>query len=140
MKLFADLYAALDETTKTGEVLSRLGTDTTLLQTVIGSNVSQVVRNLLMLAGGLVMLVVTSAKLTGLVLVVVPLVVVPILFFGRRVRRLSRLSQDGVAEIGAYAEETINAIRTVQAFTHEGVDRARFSARVEGAFDVAVAA
>jgi ATP-binding cassette subfamily B protein len=127
------------ETTKTGEVLSRLGTDTTLLQTVIGSSVSQVLRNLLILAGGIIMLVVTSAKLAALMLVVVPLVVVPILFFGRRVRVLSRSTQDRVAEIGAFAEETINAVRTVQAFTHENVDRARFGARVTESFDVAVA-
>ena len=84
-------------------------------------------RNALILVGGLVMLVVTSAKLAGLVLVVVPLVVVPILVFGRRVRALSRRSQDRVADVGAYAEEMINAIRTVQAFTHEPLDRARFA-------------
>lgn len=133
------LSPAYFETTKTGEVLSRLTADTTLLQTVIGSSVSMALRNSLILLGGLAMLVVTSAKLAGLVLVIVPLVVVPILFFGRRVRRLSRRSQDRIADVGAYAEEMINAIRTVQAFTHEPIDRARFAGRVSESFDVAVA-
>ena len=127
------------ETTKTGEVLSRLTTDTTLLQTVIGSSVSLALRNLLILAGGLAMLAVTSLKLTGIVLAIVPVVVVPILTFGRRVRRLSRHSQDSVADVGAYAEEMINAIRTVQAFTHEASDREDFTARVGESFNVAVA-
>ena len=126
------------ETTKTGEVLSRLTTDTTLLQTVIGSSVSLALRNLLILVGGLVMLAVTSVKLTGIVLAVVPVVVVPILTFGRRVRTLSRSSQDRIADVGAYAEEMINAIRTVQAFTHEAADRADFRARVAASFDVAI--
>src|SRR5665213_489599 len=126
------------EMTKTGEVLSRLTTDTTLLQTVIGSSVSLALRNLLILLGGLVMLAVTSVKLTAIVLAVVPVVVVPILTFGRRVRVLSRSSQDRIADIGAYAEEMINAIRTVQAFTHEEADRADFRARVADSFDVAI--
>ncbi|MGO8917470.1 MAG: ABC transporter transmembrane domain-containing protein [Stellaceae bacterium] len=133
------LSPAYFETTQTGEVLSRLTTDTTLLQTVIGSSVSMALRNALILVGGLVMLAVTSAKLAGLVLIVVPLVVVPILFFGRRVRALSRRSQDRVADVGAYAEEMINAIRTVQAFTHEPIDRARFAGRVTQSFDTAIA-
>jgi ATP-binding cassette, subfamily B, bacterial len=124
------LSPAYFETTRTGEVLSRLTSDTDLVQTVIGSSLSLAVRNSLTLAGGLVMLVVTSAKLAGVALVVVPLVVVPIVAFGRRVRRLSRDSRDRVADIGAYAEEALNAIRTVQAFTHEPVDRQRFAGRV----------
>jgi len=133
------LSPAYFETTKTGEILSRLTTDTTLLQTVVGSSVSMALRNLLILIGGLIMLVVTSAKLAALVLVIVPAVVVPILFFGRRVRSLSRRSQDRIADVGAYAEEMINAIRTVQAFTHEPLDRARFAARVQESFSVAIA-
>jgi ATP-binding cassette subfamily B protein len=133
------LSPAYFETTKTGEVLSRLTTDTTLLQTVIGSSVSMALRNALILVGGLVMLVVTSAKLAAIVLVVVPVVVVPILFFGRRVRTLSRRSQDRIADVGAYAEEMINAIRTVQAFTHESIDRADFARRVQQSFEVALA-
>jgi ATP-binding cassette subfamily B protein len=131
-----ELSPAYFETRRVGDILSRLTTDTTLLQTVIGSSVSQALRNALMLAGGLLMLAVTSAKLTGLVLLVVPLVVVPILVFGRRVRRLSRESQDAIASVSAYAEEAINAVRTVQAFTHERIDRERFGARAEEAFAV----
>jgi ATP-binding cassette subfamily B protein len=131
------LDLAYFETRRTGEILSRLTTDTTLLQTVIGSSLSQALRNLLMMTGGLVMLVVTSAKLTSLVLLVVPIVVVPILVYGRRVRHLSRDSQDAIASLSAYAEEAINAVRTVQAFTHEALDRQRFAGRAETAFAVA---
>lgn len=126
------------ETTKTGEVLSRLTTDTTLLQSVIGSSASIALRNALNLIGGLVMLFVTNPQLTALVLLLVPVVVVPIMFFGRRVRKLSRASQDRVAGVGAFAEESINAIRTVQAFTHEEEDNRRFAKEVNNAFDVAV--
>jgi ATP-binding cassette subfamily B protein len=132
------LSPAYFETTNTGEILSRLSTDTTLLQTVIGSSVSMALRNALVLIGGLAMLVVTSPKLAGIALIIVPLVVAPILFFGRRLRRLSRDSQDRVADVGAYAEEMINAIRTVQAFTHEAVDQSRFAVRVRSSFDSAV--
>jgi ATP-binding cassette, subfamily B, bacterial len=131
------LSPAYFETRRTGEILSRLTTDTTLLQTVIGSSLSQALRNALLLVGGLVMLAVTSVKLTSLVLLVVPMVVVPILVFGRRVRHLSRESQDAIAAISAYAEEAINAVRTVQAFTHESVDRERFGCEAEAAFGVA---
>ncbi|MEE8444033.1 MAG: ABC transporter transmembrane domain-containing protein, partial [Alphaproteobacteria bacterium] len=126
------------EVTRVGEVLSRLTTDTTLLQTVIGSQVSVALRNLLLFIGGTVMLMVTSPRLTGFVFLVVPAVVVPILVFGRRVRRLSRDSQDRVADVGAYVEETLNAVRTVQAFGHEEVDRARFGGRVTDALATAV--
>ncbi|WP_425450151.1 ABC transporter transmembrane domain-containing protein [Virgifigura deserti] len=127
------------EVTRTGEVLSRLTTDTTLLQVVVGSSVSVALRNMLLLIGGTVMLVVTSPKLTGLVFLVVPLVLLPILLFGRKVRRLSRASQDRVADVSAYADETLHAMQTVQAFGHEPVDRARFAARIEAAFGTAVA-
>ena len=131
------LSPAYFETTKTGEVLSRLTTDTELLQTVIGSSLSMALRNILNLAGALIMLAVTSLKLTALVVIVVPAVVVPILFFGRRVRKLSRSSQDRVAGISAFAEETINAIRTTQAFTHEPIDRANFAGIVDETFRAA---
>lgn len=131
------LHTGFFEVTRTGEVLSRLTTDTTLLQTVIGSSASVALRNALNLLGGTVMLFVTNPKLTGLVLLVVPLVVAPIMIFGRRVRRLSRASQDRVADVGAFAEESINAMRTVQAFTHEAEDRRRFAGEVENAFSVA---
>lgn len=133
------LSPAYYETTRTGEVLSRLTSDTTVLQTVVGTSMSIALRNLLLLLGGLVMLLVTSPKLTGLVLLVTPLVVVPILVFGRRVRRLSRDSQDRVADVGAYVDESLSAIRTVQAFTHEDHDRSRFAAHVEDAFHTAIA-
>ncbi len=122
------------EVTLTGEVLSRLTTDTTLLQTVIGSSASIAMRNALMLTGGLIMLSVTSPQLTGLVLLVVPVVVAPIIFFGRRVRRLSRASQDRIADIGAYGDEVLNGIQTVQAFCHEEIDRMSFAGKVEDAF------
>ena len=125
------------ETTKTGEVLSRLTTDTTLLQSVIGSSASIALRNALNLVGGLIMLFVTNPRLTTFVLLLVPIVVVPILVFGRRVRKLSRASQDRVADIGAFAEESINAIRTVQAYTHEDEDNRRFTGEVNNAFEVA---
>lgn len=126
------------EVTKTGEILSRLTTDTTLLQSIVGSTASMALRNALILAGGIVMLFVTNAKLTLLALLVVPITVVPILVIGRKVRRLSRDSQDRVADVGAFAEESFNAIRDVQAFTHEGEDERRFGAEVREAFDVAV--
>ncbi|MCC9620067.1 ATP-binding cassette domain-containing protein [Thalassospira sp. MA62] len=132
------LDPAFFEVTRTGEVLSRLTTDTTLLQSVIGSSVSIALRNTLMFFGGLTMLAITSPKLTALVLLVVPLVVVPIIGYGRRVRRLSRESQDRVADVSAFSEETLNALRTVQAYTHEEIESNRFSGFVEKAFKTAV--
>ncbi len=129
---------AFFEVTKTGEILSRLTTDTTLLQSVIGSSVSMALRNTLMMIGGLAMMFVTNAKLTLLVLLVVPIVVVPILFIGRKVRVLSRASQDRVADVGAFAEESFNAIHTVQSYTHEEADRRAFASEVKNAFSVAI--
>ncbi len=125
------------EMTRTGEVISRLTNDTAMLETVIGSSASMAIRNLLLLTGGLVMLAITSAKLTLLVLAGVPLVVVPIVLFGRRVRKLARASQDRVGDVGAYVDEALHEIRTVQAYGHEGEDRRRFGERVEAAFDTA---
>jgi ATP-binding cassette subfamily B protein len=140
-----DVYAhvltqspAFFEVTRTGEVLSRLTTDTTVIQTVIGSSASVALRNILLLIGGTVMLVVTSPKLTLLVFLVVPVVVAPIVGFGRLVRRLSRESQDRVADLSAVAGETLNAMQTVQAFTREAAEQARFVASTEGAFKTAV--
>ncbi len=132
------LSPAFFEVTRTGEVLSRLTTDTTLIQTAVGSSVSIALRNLLMMVGGLTMLFITSAKLTGLVLVTVPLVIVPLILMGRVVRNLSRKSQDRVADTSAYAAETINAVQTVQSFTHEPIDRTRFGATVEDTFATAI--
>ncbi|MFQ8430823.1 ABC transporter transmembrane domain-containing protein [Amaricoccus sp. W119] len=121
----------------TGEVLSRLTTDTTLVLSVIGSSVSIALRNLLTLIGGLVLLFFTSAKLTGLVLIGVPLVIVPILALGRRLRVLSRESQDRIAASSAQASESLLAAQTVQAYTHETASRGRFGSLTEAAFDAA---
>jgi ATP-binding cassette subfamily B protein len=133
------LSPAFFEITRTGEILSRLTTDTTVLQVIMGSTVSMALRNILMLIGGTVLLAVTSPKLTGLVMLIVPLVILPIVVFGRRVRRLSRDSQDRIADAGNHIDETIAAVRTVQAFTHEVFERRRFTDRVEDAFAAAVA-
>jgi ATP-binding cassette subfamily B protein len=127
------------ETTRTGEVLSRLTTDTTVVQTVIGSTVTQALRNILLTLGGVVLLVVTNPKLTGLVLLVVPLVIVPIVVFGRMVRRLSRTAQDRLADVSGRAEETVNAVRTVQAFAQEERETERFTAASHAAFVAATA-
>jgi ATP-binding cassette subfamily B protein len=131
------LHPGFFDANRSLEIQSRLTTDTTLLQSVIGSSVSMALRNLLMMVGGIIWLFVTNVKLTLIVMLAVPLVVFPILLFGRRVRRLSRDSQDRVADVGAYVGETLSQIRIVQAYNHEPVDR-RFFARVaENAFDVA---
>jgi ATP-binding cassette, subfamily B, bacterial len=127
------------ETTRTGEVLSRLTTDTTVVQTVIGSTVTQALRNILLTLGGVVLLVVTNPKLTGLVLLVVPLVVVPIVVFGRMVRRLSRQAQDRLADVSGQAEETVNAVRTVQAFAQEERETRQFTEASHAAFLAAAA-
>ncbi len=126
------------EVTKTGEVLSRLTTDTTLLQTIVGTSISMALRNTITGLGGLVMMFATNPKLAALSLILVPLVVAPVLMIGRRVRVLSKLSQDRVADVGAFAEESLNGIMTVQAFTHEQADRARFETEVTNAFDTAL--
>jgi ATP-binding cassette subfamily B protein len=114
-----------------------LNTDTAVLQGLVGGSVSVALRNVLLFVGGAVLLFITDARLTGLVFLVVPLVILPILVFGRRVRRLSRESQDKIADVGGFVEESLHAIRTVQAFTHEPIDRVRFADHVERAFTVA---
>src|SRR5881296_2862447 len=126
------------ETMRTGEVISRLTNDTALLELVIGSSASFALRNTLIMLGALVMLVITSPKLTALVVLGVPLVIAPILLFGRRVRKLSRASQDRVADVSAYIDEALHEIRTVQSYGHEDRDRERFGERVEQAFGTAV--
>jgi ATP-binding cassette subfamily B protein len=126
------------ETTRTGEVLSRLTTDTTLLQVVVGTSVPIALRNILTLVGGVALLFATSPRLTGLVFLVVPLVLIPVIVYGKQVRKLSRASQDRVADVGVYVDESLSNIRTVQAFNHEPIDRARFQERVENAFDTAI--
>src|SRR5450830_887885 len=126
------------ETTQTGEVLSRITTDTTLIQAVVGTSISMALRNVLLFVGGLVMLFVTSAKLSGIIIGLLVLVVVPIIVFGRRVRKLSRDSQDRIADASAMAGEILNAMPTVQAFTHEKIEADRFGASVESAFQTAM--
>ena len=121
----------------TGEVLSRLTTDTTLILSVIGSSISIALRNMLMLLGGLVMLMLTSAKLTGLVLLIVPAVVVPIVVLGRRLRRLSRENQDWIASSSGSASEALSSVQTVQAFTHETRTKAAFAEVTEKAYQSA---
>lgn len=118
----------------TGEVLSRINTDTTLILSVIGSSVSVALRNVLTLIGGLVLLALTSAKLTGLVLLVVPAVVVPIVVLGRRLRALSRDNQDWIAQSSGMASEALSAVQTVQSFTHEGLTRKDFGEITEKSF------
>src|SRR5215468_2585842 len=126
------------EVTRTGEVISRLTNDTTMLETVIGSSLSLALRNVVLGIGALILLTVTSLKLTLLVLAGLPVVVVPIILFGRRVRRLARASQDRVADTGAYVDEAIHEIRTVQAYAHEPEDSSGYAQRVEAAFAAGV--
>jgi ATP-binding cassette subfamily B protein len=126
------------ETTRTGEIISRLTSDTALLQVVVGSTLAMALRTTLLVVGGILMLAVTSPRLTGLVLLGTPLVVVPLWLLGHRVRRLARASQDRIADVGAYVDEVMHGIRTVQAFCHEPVDRRRYGERVEAAFGTAM--
>jgi ATP-binding cassette, subfamily B, bacterial len=132
-----DLSPGFFEVTRTGEVISRLTNDTSLLEVVIGSSASFALRNTLIMLGSLAMLLVTSPKLTALVLLGVPLVIAPILLYGRRVRTLSSASQARVADVSVYIDEALHEIRTVQSYGHENEDRARFGERVEQAFATA---
>src|ERR1700722_1469590 len=132
------LTPAFFEITRTGEVLSRLTADTTLIQTVVGSSVSVAMRNCVMFVGGLILMFVTSLKLAAVVLTAVLVVMLPLIIFGRWVRTLSRRSQDRIADTSARASETLNAVQTVQAFTHEDIDREYFGHAVEQSFDVAI--
>jgi ATP-binding cassette, subfamily B, bacterial len=125
---------AFFERLMTGEVLSRLTTDTTLILSVIGSSVSIALRNLLLFLGGMVALLLTSAKLTGLVLLIVPGVVIPIIVLGRRLRTLSRENQDLIASSSGNASEALLSVQTVQAFTHEAPTRARFADLTEQSY------
>lgn len=125
------------EQARTGEVISRLTTDTALLEQVVGTSVSMALRNGLLGVGALAMLMLTSWKLTLLVLLMVPVVIGPIVVFGRRVRKLARASQDRVADLGSYVDEALHEVRTVQAYGHEDEDRRLFGSRAEAAFDTA---
>jgi ATP-binding cassette subfamily B protein len=122
------------ETLQTGEVLSRLTSDTTLVQTLVGSSISIALRSLVMLIGGMTMMLVTSAWLAGVMIVLLAIIVLPLWALGRRVRKMSRISQDKVADTSAMAGEVLNAITTVQAFTREPHEQQRFNAAVETAF------
>ncbi len=123
---------------KSGEVLSRLTSDTTVIQGVVGSSASIALRNILLFVGGMVLLLFTSAKLTLSVLILVPLIVVPIIIFGRKVRKLSRLSQDKIADASAFASESLSAVTLTQSFTHEDADRRHFSGLIAASLDTAV--
>ncbi|MBD9561467.1 ABC transporter transmembrane domain-containing protein [Pseudomonas sp. PDM09] len=131
------LHPGFYEDNRSSEIQSRLTADTTLLQSVIGSSLSLFLRNGLMVIGGIVLLFITNPKLTSIVVVALPLVVAPILIFGRRVRTLSRLSQDRIADIGSYVSETLSQIKTVQAYNHQVQDEQRFATTVEEAFNTA---
>ncbi|ARN76255.1 ABC transporter ATP-binding protein [Oceanicoccus sagamiensis] len=133
-----ELHPGFFETNLSGEIQSRITTDTTLLQTVIGSSVSMALRNVLLFIGGIILLLFTNPKLTAIVLISVPLVIMPIIIFGRHVRKLSRSSQDKVAVFGGFVGESLKNIKIVQAFNHQQRDRETFSTQVEAAFDVAL--
>lgn len=126
------------EVTKTGEVISRLTTDTTLIQNVVGSTVSIALRSTINAIGAAVLLWLTSPALTGLVLLVVPIIIGILIAVSRWLRKLSRSMQDRIADTGAFAVESLGAIQTVQAFTHEEEDRANYRVAVEAAFKVAI--
>lgn len=128
------LHPSYFETNRSGEITSRLTTDTTLLQTIIGSSVSMALRSTLTTLGGLIMLFVTNALLVFKVIWVVPLVILPMSLFGKRVKRLSRDSQDSIADVGSYAGEIIQNIKTVQSYTQEQQEKVAFSRQVERAF------
>ncbi|MFI4913768.1 MAG: ABC transporter transmembrane domain-containing protein [Steroidobacterales bacterium] len=126
------------EVTRTGEVLSRLTADTTLVQAIAGVNLSITLRSILNLVGALALLALTSAKLTGVIVALVPLVIVPLIAVGRRVRKLSRVAQDRIADTGSLVDETLNAIATVQAFTLEELQSRRYSDAVEQSFRASI--
>ena len=132
-----NLHPGYFEDNLSGEIQSRITTDTTLIQSVIGSSASIALRNLLMMIGGTLFLFITNPKLTSVVLLCIPLVIGPIMFFGRKVRRLSRDSQDEIANVGAYVGESIQQIKTVQAYNQQTHNDGVFSRYVETAFDVA---
>ncbi|TWD50172.1 ABC transporter transmembrane domain-containing protein [Pseudomonas sp. SJZ131] len=131
------LHPGFYEDNRSSEIQSRLTADTTLLQSVIGSSLSLFLRNLLMVIGGIVLLFITNPKLSSIVVIALPLVIAPILIFGRRVRSLSRESQDRIADVGSYVAETLGQIKTVQAYNHQVQDEKRFALTVEEAFATA---
>ena len=131
------LHPSYFEENRSGELMSRLTTDTTLLQSIIGSSFSMALRSALMLVGGLIMLLVTNLKLTLVVVACVPLVLVPMLVFGKKVRKLASSSQDAIADISTYAGEIIQNIKVVQSYSHEQQEQSAFANETEKAFNVA---
>jgi ATP-binding cassette subfamily B protein len=131
------LSASFFDTARTGEIVSRLTADTTQIKSAVGASVSIALRNLLLFLGGAAMMVVTSPRLSLFVLGAIPIIVLPLVGFGRAVRRRGRAAQDTLAEASGYADELIGAVRTLQAFTNEKLAQSRFSAAVEGAFAAA---
>ena len=131
------LHPAFFETNRSGDIMSRLTSDTTLLQSIIGSSVSIALRSAISFSGALIMLLITNLKLSLIILLAVPIVLMPVLIFGRKVRALSRKSQDSVADVGSYAGEVIQHIKTVQSFTQESQEKQAFAQEVEKAFAVA---
>ncbi|MEX1032206.1 MAG: ABC transporter transmembrane domain-containing protein [Cellvibrionaceae bacterium] len=132
-----NLHPSYFETNRSGEITSRLTTDTTLLQNIIGSSASMALRSFLLLVGGVLMLLATNLKLSLIVIACVPLVLLPIIIFGRRVHSLARQSQDSIAHVGSQAGEIILHIKTVQSYTREDMERHAFAGDVEAAFQVA---
>jgi ATP-binding cassette subfamily B protein len=132
------LSAAFFDTAKSGEILSRLTADTTQIKSAVGASVSIALRNLVLFLGSAAMMVVTSPRLSGFVLAAIPVIVLPLVGFGRAVRRRSRDAQDTLADASAYASELIGAVRTLQAFTNEPMAGTRFGAAVERAYDAAL--
>ncbi len=131
------LHPSYFEENRSGEIMSRLTTDTTLLQSIIGSSFSMALRSFLMLIGGLIMLVVTNWTLSLIVMGFVPLVLLPMMIFGKKVRYLAKESQDRIADIGTYAGEAIQNIKVVQSYTHEPQEKLAFAKEVETAFNIA---
>ncbi len=132
------LSPAFFDSAKSGEIVSRLTADTTQIKAAVGSSVSVALRNLVLFAGATTMMVVTSPRLSGFVLVAIPAIVLPLIAFGRAVRRRSRTAQDTLADASAYASELIGAVRTLQAFTNERLANTRFAEAVDRAFDAAL--
>jgi len=130
------LHPSYFETNGSGDIMSRITTDTTLLQSIIGSSFSMAIRSVLMMLGALAMLFATNIKLTLIVLIAVPFILIPILFYGKKVRQLSRKSQDSMANVGSYAGEAIEHIKTVQSYTHEKQERLSFGEEVEKSFTI----
>jgi ATP-binding cassette subfamily B protein len=131
------LHPSYFEENRSGEIMSRLTTDTALLQSIVGSSFSMALRSFLMLIGGIIMLLITNLKLTLIVLACVPLILIPMMIFGRKVRKLAASSQDAIADIGTYAGEIIQNIKVVQSYNHEEKEKNAFGSEVEKAFDVA---